>query len=703
MATVNLFDANINTGPAIKSIAGLEEELMQLQDQFKSAEIGSKEWTRLGNAIQKTQGQLKIFEERFEGLGIEQRNGAIVDSFNAVAGTISAVTGAMVALGFESKALEGVEKRLLGLIAVVTGLEAVSKGVQGIIKLWPDLTAGATKAAAAMRAFALANPFTAILVAVTAVTAGIYALVKVTEEEQKSVEELTKEYDNLAAINERRVGNRERQAELEAERIALVEGEIAGAEKSLQLAKDRLAQDEIDLIVFQTKQDAIESTLGYLDREIAKKEQLVALAEREGFEETSYGRQREKYREELNKLYTEREEFLQREVTINQNIAKSQNDVLKAEEALDAARERRREELERKAKEAKDKRDKAAEDLAKRAVKQLEDQRQATEDLIELYSELYPEPRSSGAYEFATDLDRVNYELALQLELVRTLTEDYEDLGDQLEEITDDAGESFFSEQQLGVFKKLRDANKSQLDLQLESLYQTYLEDLSLFSDNEEMKTKITEQYEEDRAKIRRQYALQTAQNLLGITSQFLNTIADINQQSLELQLAQAEGNEARITQIQAEALEKQKKLRIAQIAVSTAESVISAFNVTANIPFPFGQIIGGILAASYVALGAKAIQNVNAASLEGGGGTAGLNNSPGGGGGISLPTGGGTQIPTSGGSALPGLPGGGRLSTPGGISTVQEPIQAYVLASDVSNGQQAAAAISNRRRLAGG
>lgn len=701
MATVNLFDANINTGPAINSIAGLEEELVQLQNQFKSAEIGSEEWTRLGQAIQKTQGQLKTFEERFEGLGIEQKNAAIVDSFNVVAGSIGAVTGAMVALGFESESLEGVERKLLGIITVVSSLREVSNGLAAAQK---TLVPAFTKAAAAARAFALANPFTAMLVAVTAVTAGVYALVKATEEEKKSAEELAEEYDKLAAINDRRIGNREREAELEAERIALIEGEVAGAEKTLQLAKDKLAQDEIDLIVFQSKQDEVESALGRLDEEISKKEKLLALAEREGFEETSYGQQREKYREQLNKLYTEREEFLQREVTLNQNIAKSENDILKAGDALDAARERRREENERKAKEATDKRDKAAEDLAKRAVKQLEDQRQATEDLIELYSELYPETRNSGAFEFATDLDKVNYELSLQLQLVESLTQNYEDLSDQLEELDFEDPVSFFSEEQLGVFKKLRDANKTQLELQLEDLRTTYLEDLTLFSDNEEVKTQLTEQYEKDRAELRRQYALQNAQAILGITSNFLNTIADINQQSLELQLLQAAGNQAAIDKINADALEKQKKLRIAQTLVTTAESILNGFNATSALPPPFNFIAGGILAAAYSALAAKTIQTIQSTTLEGGGGNiGGFNNIPGGGGGFSLPGGGGTQIPTSGGNILPGLPGGGRLGNPAGVGTVQAPIQAYVLASDVTNGQQAAAAIGNRRRLSGG
>lgn len=682
MATVNLFDANINTGPAIKSIAGLEEELMQLQDQFKSAEIGSAEWNRLGQAIQKTQGQLKTFEERFEGLGIEQKNAAIVDSFNVVAGSIGAVTGAMVALGFESDALQGVEKRLLGIITTVSSLREVSNGLAAAQK---TLVPAFTKAAAAARAFALANPFTAVAVALTALIALTYKYITAQDEENDAIAQYNKRIEEQTKLEKGRLEVREQAFTLAAREAKITEGERAGLIQQLNDIREKISDARAE----------VKRASKVYDEELNKLNKLrLLLLETPGSKALE-----EAFKTQLDRV----NEF---NVTLNktrgtlQSLKLDQVEYRKTVKKLDADAEKERKEA---AKKAKEDADKAAEDLAKRAVKQLQDQKQATEDLIALYSELYPEVREGGAYDFSTAINRINYELALQIELTRSLTDNYEDLGAQLEEVTDDAGESFFSEQQLGVFKKLRDASKSQLEVQLEALHQTYLEDLSLFSDNEEMKSKITEQYEEDRAKLRRQYALQTAQNLLGITSQFLNTIADINQQSLELQLAQAQGNEQKILQIQAEALQKQKKLRIAQIAVSTAESVISAFNVTASIPPPFGQIIGGILAASYVALGAKAIQNVNAASIEGGGGTGGFNNSPGGGGGISLPTGGGTQIPTSGGNILPGLPGGGRLGTPGGVGTVQAPIQAYVLASDVSNGQQAAAAISNRRRLAGG
>ena len=260
---------------------------------------------------------------------------------------------------------------------------------------------------------------------------------------------------------------------------------------------------------------------------------------------------------------------------------------------------------------------------------------------------------------------------------------------------------TFLSQEQLDILKRLRGELNTELKQQLFAREQQFKDELFLFADNEEAKTRLTEEYEQDRATIRRQYAIQTASELLGITSNFLNVIGDINQQSLELQLAQAAGNQAKIEQINKEALERQKKLRIAQIVVSTAEAVINAFTSTSQIPPPFGQIIGGALAASYVALGAKSIATVNATTLDGGTAGGGFNNIPGGGGAFSLPGGAGVPAGLPTGGPLPGL-GGGRIGTPT-IGTIgQEPLRAYVLAGDVTNGVQANVALNNRRRLTG-
>jgi hypothetical protein len=715
-----------DTKPAIAANEALDASIKQVDSSTKQLDANlAKSGEALELSLQKQEAKIK----------------ALGGAINILGGSVELVVGSLGLIGVDEKTVGEFQKAAVSAIAFADGAKRVFEGYKEITeakKIFSAITkaetvaetantvataanttatvAGTTAtnaantATKAFNATLLKNPYVIAAAAVAALVAGVYALVKANEAEKKSIEELTEEYDKYNEINQRRATNRERELELDVEKTRLQQGEIAAAEKALQLAKDKLEQDEIDLIVFQSKQDEVESTLSRLDEEIAKKEKLVELAFREGFEQTRLGQNAEQYRDELNELYTEREKFLQREVDINQNIKKSQNEVLAAERALEKVREDARKKREDDARKAKEKADKANEKLAIQAAKQLKDESEALNNLIELTEELALldgslfKSRQSGQFEFNTELDRTNFQLQEQLNILYSLNQAYEDLGDQLEEVTEGASESFFSAEQLEVFKKLRDANKTELQLQLEGLRTTYLEDLTLFSDNEEMKSKITEQYEEDRAELRRQYAIQTGRELLSITSNFLNTIADINQANLQLQLAQAGNNQAAIDRINQDALEKQKKLRVAQVIITTAESILNGFNTTSTLPVPFNFIAGGALALAYGALGVKTIQTINATTLQGGSSAGGFNNIPGGG--FSLPGGGGVQIPTSQGAILPGL-GGGRVGrAPGTGATIDlapEPIRAYVLAGDVTNGVQANVALNTRRRLSSG
>jgi hypothetical protein len=316
--------------------------------------------------------------------------------------------------------------------------------------------------------------------------------------------------------------------------------------------------------------------------------------------------------------------------------------------------------------------------------------------VIEYFSDLAAE---------VAELDRIMYDLVFGVKDFGTITaEELEELTDLWAELNGEAERyNFLNEEQLDILRRIRNRNKGELFNRLEDLRIQYEDELKLFANNEEFKSQLTDEYEQNRKKIRRQYALETATEIVGITSQFLGVIAEINQQSLQLQLAQAAGNQSAIDKINADALEKQKKLRIAQVLITTAESILNGFNATSTLPPPFNFIAGGILGLAYGALGAKTIQTINSTNLEGGGSTGGFNNIPSGGfGSISLPGGGGVSTAPSLGAILPGL-GGGRIATPSIGTVEQEPIRAYVLSGDVSNGMQAGIALNNRRRLSGG
>ena len=668
-----------DTQPAVKGNEALDASINKVDASSKQLESSlAKSGEALELSLQKQDAKIK----------------AIGGSINILGGSVELVVGSLGLIGVDEKIVGQFQKAAVSAIAFADGAKRVFEGYKEITeakKIFAAVTkaetvaevantgatvtnttatvagtvatnAGSTAtkafsfsikgATAALRAFALANPFLAIIVGITAAAGAIALFAGGTKEASEEVKKLAEENERLKlTADDVSKGIQKRNVEL---------GLLGRTE--FDQAKIRLGFARKDLRDAEKANNAIET-------ERAALESLKANTE------------------ELQKLQA-------REIESRRVEEEARARVLELEFALGEASKKV-------SKERSEASIKASENIARAAVKQLEDQRIATEMLIDLYTELYPEKVTGGQFEFNTELDRTNFALQEQLDVLFALNTEYEDLSEQLEVFTDDIGETFFSEDQLGVFKKLRDAQKTGLQLQLEDLENTYRSDLALFTDNEEMKTQITEQYEADRAKTVRQYAIQNAQAVLGITSQFLNTIAQINQASLELQLAQAAGNQNAINQINADALEKQKKLRTAQVLVTTAESILNGFNVTSTLPPPFNFIAGAALAAAYTALGAKSIQTINAVSLEGGSTGGGFNNIPGGGG-FSLPGGGGISTTPSLGAVLPGI-GGGRVATPTIGTVAEEPIRAYVLAGDVSNGVQAGIALNNRRRLSGG
>jgi hypothetical protein len=698
-----------DTKPAIAANEALDASIKQVDSSTKQLDANlAKSGEALELSLQKQEAKIK----------------ALGGAINILGGSVELVVGSLGLIGVDEKTVGEFQKAAVSAIAFADGAKRVFEGYKEITeakKIFSAITkaetvaetantvataanttatvAGTTAtnaantATKAFNATLLKNPYVIAAAAVAALVAGIYLLVKAQkdqnnelEKEKKLREDLRNLYTAQDAFDKQQADNYTKELELQGKLEEAEDARVEAAIRNRQTVEANAVQTINEL---KEQQKELEKTFNKL-KEVRDSEasnaQLRKLAS-EGVTNTLI-----KLTEIQNKIFLEDEKIAAAELAIEEERQK----IAEAREArAEAARKKRAEN---------------AEKLAIQAAKQLKDEQEALNNLIELTEEIALLDgslfisRQSGQFEFNTELDKTNFRLQEQLNILYSLNKAYEDLGDQLEEVTEGASESFFSAEQLDVFKKLRDASKTELELQLEGLRTTYLEDLTLFSDNEEMKSKITEQYEEDRAELRRQYAIQTGRELLSITSNFLNTIADINQANLQLQLAQAGNNQAAIDRINQDALEKQKKLRVAQVIITTAESILNGFNTTSTLPVPFNFIAGGALALAYGALGVKTIQTINATTLQGGSSAGGFNNIPGGG--FSLPGGGGVQIPTSQGAILPGL-GGGRVGrAPGTDATIDlapEPIRAYVLAGDVTNGVQANVALNTRRRLSSG
>jgi len=725
-----------DTQPAVKGNEALDVSINKVDASTKKLDNSTKQ---LGVDTQKAGiDAQKAFGAQLDSKikATDSRIKTITGTIGLATGAISTVVGALGLIGIEDEQLAGFQKATLSVLALGSGAAQAITGFKDLTeakKLANEVaiaasaitktetaaevantgatianttatvagTAATTTANTATKAFnatLLTNPYVLVAAAVAALAAGIYLFVKAQNSSGNAIGEYNKRLEKTNELEKLRLGNKETEAELEIRSARLLKGDIA----ALQTEKKQTAQSIID---GQKELAAQQKTLRQANLEAAELKltaERIAAQKFEGQIPTNalfgFGfTAGERYLTKLEQIKLFQEDI----VATGLKVKGLQLSEIELSEQITKALISDREKLTTSSISASEKRAKAAEDLATRAVKQLKDEREAIESLADLYAQEYPDEGRTGFIKFNNDLDKTNFFLKEQLDVLFSLKTEYKDLSEQLVVLNDEASESFFSEKQLEVFKKLRDAQKTGLQLQLEDLENTYRSDLLLFTDNEEMKTQITEQYEADRAKTVRQYAIQNAQAVLSITSNFLNTIAQVNQASLELQLAQAAGNQNAINQINADALEQQKKLRIAQVLVTTAESVLNGFNATSTLPPPFNFIAGAALAAAYTALGAKSIQTISATTLEGGGGAGtGFNNVPSGGG-FSLPGGGGISTTPSTGALLPGM--GGGFVTSAGVGTVAEPIRAYVLSGDVSNGMQAGIALNNRRRLSGG
>lgn len=257
----------------------------------------------------------------------------------------------------------------------------------------------------------------------------------------------------------------------------------------------------------------------------------------------------------------------------------------------------------------------------------------------------------------------------------------------KIKEVETDIEEfSFFTLQQLDEFNKAQAFSEEELlQTRLTAITRYYDDLISQAKGNDEIIKKLNKakndalEAENDAfrksEKEKRDADIKDAVSAtLGSIAGFAGTLASI----------QSENNEA--------AFESGKKYKIAAVVTSALQSAFEAYSAALkfNGVVPgLGTAIGIANVAAIALASRKAIQGIQSATFGGGGSTP------------SAPSSGGATPSISGGGAFTGaLPGTG--GTPP-VTGQTEPIRAYVVAQDVSTGQEANAAIRRRRRLGPG
>ena len=195
----------------------------------------------------------------------------------------------------------------------------------------------------------------------------------------------------------------------------------------------------------------------------------------------------------------------------------------------------------------------------------------------------------------------------------------------------------------------------------------------------QQMQTQAVETESQKRRRIRqdefellKEFVLKDAEFMLGASKGTLDTLSQLNK-------AFAGDTEKE----QKKAFERSKKLQKAQALISTYESAVQAYKSLAGIPI-VGPVLGVVAAGSAVALGLANVKKIDSQKFT----------SP------SASAGGGGSAPTSTATAPTTQAPQLDLSFLGEGAGQEEPIQAYVVAQDVSNAQQANQQIQDQATL---
>jgi hypothetical protein len=236
MAIEKVININVQ-GNADEAVGSLRSQLRQAQADV--AELSAKFGATSQEAIQaaKRAGELK------DQIGDAK---ALTDAFNpdakfkslsaslaGVAGGFAVVQGSMALLGTESKEVEQTLLKVQGAMALSQGLQTIGESVDSfkqlgaVVKSYTIVQRISTVLQAAFNAVMAANPIGAVVVAVTALVAAGYALVKMFQESSEETKRSEQAHKALG---------KELKNQVEAQKNATIEADLS-RDAQLKMAK----------------------------------------------------------------------------------------------------------------------------------------------------------------------------------------------------------------------------------------------------------------------------------------------------------------------------------------------------------------------------------------------------------------------------------------------------------------------------------
>ena len=128
MAQTIEYNIKINAGGAERTLADIENELNELNEEIKDVGVNSDAFKLAAKNIQVLERELEAVNNEIEGLKFEDKLMAADGAAKFFAGSLSAAVGTLGVLGVESEVFGEFEEKAASAIAVGLGIKDVSEG-----------------------------------------------------------------------------------------------------------------------------------------------------------------------------------------------------------------------------------------------------------------------------------------------------------------------------------------------------------------------------------------------------------------------------------------------------------------------------------------------------------------------------------------------------------------------------------------------
>lgn len=698
-----------------KAISSLEEQASNLDlgsDAFEKSKSQVDELKKKLNELSKSQQQLddemNAHAEEASAKRAERMEKVGNDLAKFAAGVTDAFAGAFIAFGAgdeDAKAFNETLQKGLGIaIGVKGGIEALVAGVQ---------LAG--PAFEAFNAVMAANPVGAIVVLITALTAGIYLLIRALNKEQSESEKLTEQLEEQKNAHEQLSKARHSEISVMESKISLMKAQGASDAQILKAT----------LELYAAKRKALEQDLVQLElsANITKAKLKEVFAEdslTEAYYKKMAAAQRAIGQDQAAEIFDKMaaQSKLDRSKEVTDQLLKDLTAVKELKDKLVILDIQRETEVATSNAKSVEKRNKLFEESAKKQAAYLASQQAAYLALSTIVKETNNMAQSikeaddtiAGEVKMTTSsslLDKINAMAAERAAKKQSLADINQDLRDALDKQLkseklslkeredliretnkkiEDNNEAAFQKQMadinkytqaigsalnsvMGVFQAISDLQKQEAEQDSKERQEKLDANLGALSEAKDLELSKEGLTQDEKTKIQEKYA----------------------QKEYELKL-QAYNQD---TAVKKKAFEQDKKMKIAQTVISTITGAMSALTgMISSIPGPVGIILGALSAAAVVATGAIQIAAINKQKFD-----AGTPPQPPK---ISAPSsdiGSGSGDGAKEGPKLYGT-GGGDVNTATDAAkrqAQQEPIKAYVVSQEVTSSQNMNAVIERR------